>query len=154
MVVDSAPVAEAQSYVTIGLSTYVLTSPSKRDSRMELLGASYKRFEELRPEGNLLTVAHDLIQEHRPLLRGEVIGPRGPIVPGSVLEAYYCALPVYFPDGLASFHGTVPRTNNMWLVPISHAESHFVWEHGWDQFEELLSARDPDLLDLARPSVV
>lgn len=121
---------------------------------MELLGASFKRFEQLRPEGNLLTVAHDLISTHRALLRGEVIGPRGPIVAGSVLEAYYCALPVYFKDGLATFRGTVPGTVIIWVVPISHAEAHFVWEHGWQKFEDLLIARDPDLMDLRRNSLV
>jgi len=121
---------------------------------MELLGASYRRFESLQPEANLLAVAHDLLDSHRALLRGEVVGPAGPIVPGSVLEAYYCAIPVYFSDSLATFRRTVPGTVIVWLVPISHAEAHYVWQHGWSQFEDLLVAHDPDLLDVMRPSLV
>ena len=152
--VDHAPVSDAQSYITLGLSNHLLKSPSRRQFRMELLGTSYSRFEQLRPEGNLLRIAHDLLDSHRALLRGEVIGPAGPVVPGSSLEAYYCALPVYFRDSLATFRGTVPGTVIIWMVPISHAEAHYVWEHGWNKFEDLLIARDPDLMDLARASVV
>ena len=153
-VVEDQPVGGAQAYVTLGLSNHVFGSASQREFRMELLGASARRFEAFRPERHLLTIAHDLLDAHRAVLRGEVIGPRGPIVPGSVLEAYYCALPVYFRDGLATFRGTVPGTVIVWLVPISHAEAHFVWEHGWQRFEEMLDARDPDLLDLGRSSLV
>src|SRR5262249_52499846 len=144
----------AMTAVTLGLSHHVLSSASSRKLRVELLAATYSRFSGFDAEGNLLTVAHELLSEHRAPLRGEVIGPRGPLVPDSVLEAYYCSLPVYFPDALATFRGTVPRTVFLWMVPISHADAHYVWENGWSKFEDLLVERDPDLLDLMRPSVV
>jgi hypothetical protein len=152
--IEDCPAAGATAYVTLGLSDHILHAPSGRQYRQELLGASYARYADLRPEANLLTVAHDLLGEHRALLRGEVVGPRGPLVSGSPLEAYYCSLPVYFPDALATFGGSVPATVFIWLVPISHAEAHYVWEHGWEKFEDLLVERDPDLLDLMRPSLV
>jgi hypothetical protein len=154
VIVDGHPTLDATSYLTLGLSNHVLTGPSGRQFRQELLGASYTRFAELNPDANLLTVAHDLLQAQRAASRGEVIGPAGPVVPGSSLEAYYCSLPAYFSGELTGFRGSVPATTFIWLVPISHAEAHYVWEHGWSKFEDLLVERDPDLLDLMRPSIV
>jgi hypothetical protein len=154
VIVDGHPTLEATSYLTLGLSDHVLTGPSGRQFRQELLGASYTRFAELNPDANLLKIAHDLLQAHRAALRGEVIGPAGPIVHGSSLEAYYCSLPAYFSDDLVTFRGSVPATTFIWLVPITHPEAHYVWEQGWAKFEDLLVERDPDLLDLTRPSLV
>jgi hypothetical protein len=154
VIVEGHPTPEATSYLTLGLSHHVLAGSSGRQFRQELLGVSYSRFAELNPDANLLTVAHDLLEAHRAALRGEVIGPAGPIVPGSTLDAYYCSLPSYFSDDLATFRGSVPATTFIWLIPISHAEAHYVWEQGWSKFEDLLVEHDSDLLDLTRPSLV
>jgi len=97
VIVESRPTDDATSYVTLGLSNHVLAAASGRQVRQELLGASYSRFAELNPEANLLTVAHNLLEAHRAALRGNVIGPAGPITPGSSLEAYYCAPPPISP---------------------------------------------------------
>lgn len=148
------PSPGATAYATLGLSHHLLRDPSGREYRQELLGCSHECFDALVPEGNLLTIAADLIREHRALLRGEVVGPRGAIVPGSTLEAYYSAIPVYFPDALATFGGTAPPTVLVWLVPITHAEAHFVFAQGWSAFEDVLVERAPDLLDLKRATVV
>ncbi|MGH7638605.1 MAG: suppressor of fused domain protein [Gemmatimonadaceae bacterium] len=153
-IIDGEPRPAAQAYVTLGLSNHVLRSVSARQFRMELLGASYRNFNDLRPEANLLTIALDVLASHEALLRGHVVTRKGPIVAGSRLDAYYCATPVYFRDGLSTFRGSVPATVIVWLVPISHAEAQYVWQHGWSKFEDLLVARDPDLLDLHRASLL
>jgi hypothetical protein len=38
--------------------------------------------------------------------------------------------------------------------PRTHGEIHSIWRHGWTAFEKLLVARDPDVWDLERASIV
>ena len=51
--------------------------------------------------GILQQVGLGVLAAERPLLRGEVVGPNGPLLPGSAMEAFYLALPVYLPDEFA-----------------------------------------------------
>jgi hypothetical protein len=151
-IIEDRPVPGATAYCTLGLSKHCFHSAAGRKFRQELLGCSWHRFDELAPEAILSAVAEELLATHTALVRGEVIGPRGPLVAGSALEALYCSQPVYFSDALATFAGSEPATVFVWLVPISAAEARYVADRGWSAFEDHLVARDPDLLDLLRPS--
>jgi hypothetical protein len=148
------PVRGAITYSTVGLSDHVLTSGTGRHTRVELVSGAYERFETAILASALLALAAELRDSHSALLRGQVIGPRGPLLDGSQIEAFYCAAPIYFADSFAELRAVVPATVFVWLVPITHAEAHFVFEHGWSKFEDLLTERDPDLLDLGRPSLI
>lgn len=91
---------------------------------------------------------------HRPFLRGEVIGPYGPMIPDSKMEAFYVAAPTYLPDEFHIYEdGTPPPIVQVWLVPISSSEANYVQEHGWDAFEDLLVEKQPDLLSFMRDEV-
>jgi hypothetical protein len=154
VVFSDRPAPGATTYATLGLSHHLLTGVAGRQYRLELLGCSRAEFDALAPEGALLTVAEEMLARHAPLLRGQVVGPAGSIVPGSTLRAFYCTVPVYFPDALAQCPATEPPTVFAWLIPITADEAEFVAVHGWDAFEDLLEACEPDLLDLRRASVV
>ena len=39
------------------------------------------------------------------------------------------------------------------MIPISVSERDYVSDSGWDVFERRLVDKDPDLLDLNRPSI-
>ena len=136
-------------FATIGLSHHHLTSrTSGRHLRLELLAGG--RPAEFLP-GLLGQVADELLASGEALLRGDVIGPRGPLVPGSRMAAWYAAIPVYQDDGFAA--ADLPdgaRAAIVWLVPISAAEAAYVRSHGWKAFEDELVRHDPDLLDLGR----
>ncbi len=140
---------ESGWFATIGLSRHHLKSrTSGRQLRLELITAG--RPAEFLP-GLLGQVADELLASHEALLRGDVIGPRGPLVPGSALEAWYAAAPVYQDDGFAAVDlDDGARAAIVWLVPVSRAEAAYVGSHGWRAFEDELVRHDPDLLDLGR----
>jgi hypothetical protein len=99
-------------------------------------------------------VARQLAEGRDPLTRGDVIGPAGPLVPGSPMEALYVCQPTYFPDDVATFplaEGGIGRL--WWLIPIHASEARLIEGRGAESFEDLLVSEDPDLLSLDRPPV-
>jgi hypothetical protein len=70
------------------------------------------------------------------------------------MESLYCAAPVCFPHGLSVYTGFAEPFVLVWLVPITVAETEYVRNYGWREFETLLELEDPDLSDLGRPAVV
>lgn len=145
-------IPEVESFSTIGLSRYDLMSPtSGRRLRLELVagGRGGPGVEYL--PGLVGQVAGELLASGRALLRGEVIGPRGPLVPGSRMEAWYAAAPVCYDDDFAGVDlDDGHRAAIVWMVPISRREAQFVSANGWGQFETELIDHDPDLFDLHR----
>lgn len=88
-------------------------------------------------------MAADLIARGRGLLRGEAIGPRGPLFGPGPMTALYAAAPGYLPAGFGTCDadsGTVVMT---WLVPITDAEAGYARARGWAAFEEAVTAGDP-----------
>jgi hypothetical protein len=94
----------------------------------------------------LQQVGLEVLSSGEAVLRGDVIGPRGPLFAMSNMEALYAAVPVYLPDSFAQVEDVVL----IWLVPISRSEAKFVAERGWPAFEERLSDVDPNLTDVDR----
>jgi hypothetical protein len=143
--------ADSVGYATLGLSRYPLSSPtSGRAIQHELFMLAP---ESLSPDlvvSLLLQVGSAALRARRALLRGDVVGPAGPLVPGSALTALYVTMPVYFPDDFATFSGDDGDVVVAWLVPISTQEADFVSRQGWDAFEDRLLEHDPDLVDFER----
>ncbi len=103
--------------------------------------------------GLLQQIGMEALAADRPLLRGDVIGPRGELFAGSGLEAVYVAIPVYLPDEFAVCDEDGTEIVIAWLVPISSSETQYVREHGWRAFEDRLVESDPDLTDVFRASL-
>ena len=139
-----------RAYSTLGMSHHGLTS-RVNDRPVQLEFVMLGRTEQCPgPIPSVLCdVSEETIASHNAVLRGDVIGPRGPIATGSEMEALYATNPVYLPDAFASV-GTVAI---VWLVPISRAEANLVVDRGWDVFESVLVREDPDLTNLHRSSV-
>jgi len=125
-----------------------------RDVRQEFIFAAYDRFESTHVASFLQTFAEFVVEEHRALRRGQVIGPSEPVIPGIRLNAVYTAIPVLHDERLRTFDGTRPPTIFAWIVPIHEEEADYVRERGWEAFEERLEANDGDLCDLERESVL
>jgi len=142
------------SFSTLGLSRHALPSPASRQLiRHELLLLAPDSLRAGPIPSLLQQVALETLASGRALLRGDVLGPRGPLVPGSSMEAFYVGMPVYFPDEFATCEVEGESVVIAWLIPISRSEAAFVTEHGWPAFEERLVATDPDLTDVDRPSL-
>jgi hypothetical protein len=148
------PFEGAITYVTIGLSENVLPMTAGRDVRQELVFSAHESFSRGAISSFLLTFADYILSKRRALLRGDVVGPGEPIIPGVSLDAVYSALPVIFQEGFATYDATAPPTVFVWLIPLHEREADFVKKNGWNRFEDMLAEKDPDLLDLNRPVVL
>jgi hypothetical protein len=147
------PSAGVLTFATLGLSNTTLAMSQDRTVRQELLLAV--RDDRLAEEVAklLFHVADLLIRRKGALLRGEVIHI-GDSIGGGRADALYAAIPVAFPQDLATLECSSPPTVVVWLVPLQPAEVAFVESCGWSEFEHRLEAADPDLFDLSRSSVI
>lgn len=146
---DGQPCDGATSVVTNGLSDL----PHHR-LHEELLLACWTA--ELSTDLLLVVefVARQLAEGRDPLVYGDVIGPAGPLIDGSTMEALYVCEPTYFPERLATLDTADGcRIRMLWLIPIYASEARLISERGPAPFEQLLVEEDPDLLSLRRAPV-
>jgi hypothetical protein len=152
---EKTPLDGVCALATLGLSNYPLRiRASEKRLRQELVVL----FRASDGSGSLAGVLEQLGLE---ALRadcaygvGDVVGPRGILSPGAAVSAVYIALPVYLSDTFQVCRETPEPVVFAWVVPIHDEEALFVEEEGRQAFESLLELRDPDLLDLARESIV
>jgi hypothetical protein len=134
-------------FSTLGLS--VTSLPSRRSGeriRHEFIMIVPERLREGPVPGLLQQVGLDVLASGSAVLRGDVLGPRGPLFEMSMMEALYAAIPVYLPDEFGQFRDVVIA----WLVPVARSEADYVAVHGWGAFEERLIDVDPDLTAIDR----
>jgi hypothetical protein len=152
---ENQPVPNAVTYVTTGVSKHVLHQLSGREIRMELLTCLWSRFDGSALGTLLHVLAQEILDRHHAPAHGEVTEPRGPIVPGSKLEAFYFMPPLYHAEDIELWHGPAdPETVIVWAVPIALSEAQFIANAGWPSFEERMREVDPDFLDLDREPFV
>jgi hypothetical protein len=143
-------------FATLGLSAIPLRSRVQEGKtiRQELLIAVPAAFGKRTVPALLHQVGSELLSGGEAILRGDVVGPRGPLFEAAPrLEALYASAPVIFPDAFATFRGASGDTVMVWLVPITHDEAHFVQTRGWSAFEDELVRNQPDLTDVGRESI-
>jgi hypothetical protein len=147
------PVPGFTTITTLGLSGHHLAQPSGKGVHQELLMHLPIADQPRNAAGLLFQVAAELITRDRGLLRGEVIGPRGPLFGSGPMTALYATAPGYLPPGFDTCDTGTATVVMTCLVPITDAEAGYVRTHGWPAFEKALAAEDPDLADLSRNSV-
>ena len=147
------PFSRVVTLATLGLSKHVLSMPSGREVRQELVFCVHEDQLLDRLALMLLHVGETILREHRAVLRGEVVDLGGRLVPNSSARAVYASVPVVFDDDFAVCGDTDPPTVIAWMFPILPTEQQKVLHGGWDAFEDLLEAADPDLFDLYRAAV-
>jgi len=142
------------TYATLGMSHVVLPLPSGRQVRQELIFAAHDQFSSEEIASFLLTFCDFVLSKNQALLRGDVVGPNAPLIPGVAVTGVYATMPVVFGEGLGTLEDTVPPTVIVWLIPITDKEVAFIKAKGWGTFEDLLEDRQPDFWDLNRPSLI
>ncbi len=148
------PFKDALTFVTHGLSAHELRMPDGRGVRLELMLSCWKDTDQEALASFLGGFADEVVMKHRPLLAGDVVGPRGPIIHGTSMSALYVSVPVIFDRAIGAYKETSPPTVLVWLIPLYAEEADYVGTHGWNAFEDLLESKDPDLLDFTRHPVV
>jgi hypothetical protein len=150
---DDAPFLGVTTIVTLGLSHHRLFQPGGNDLRQELMLHLPTADQPANAVGVLFQLAGELIDGHRGLLRGELVGPRGRLFAGAEMTALYATAPVYLPDEFAVCDSPTGPIVLTWLVPITDAEAHYLDTHGWPALEAAFQAENPDLTDLTRTSI-
>lgn len=148
------PQVGVTSYATVGLSEHPLIRDGQEfNVRVELLGAcgsAYPGFEKI-----LATLGFCIINS-------KWFCAPGVIFPGvvdmyglsSTMSDIYFANPFLWDDNFKS--SSIEGRMTAWLLamPISKQETEFAAKYGPAKLEELFSAKDIDIFDLNRPSVV
>jgi hypothetical protein len=148
---ERQPIGDSTTFTTLGLSNVPLQQPDGSEIRQELL-FSLRNAEPVSADiaKLLVLVATDVLESKKALLRGQVLGPLGPLIGNCNKEALYVTYPVYFPVEFHTYTISHPQISVIWVVPITAAEANYVKRFGWSSFEDQLSGQDPDLLDLGR----
>jgi hypothetical protein len=150
-------IADTSSYATLGLSKVPLHHPrSNRHFFLEFVGSEHGAVGV--SSGFFLAVLDYMwsrcVESRQAVLRGDVIAIPDSLALDSRFTFVYAALPVYYDDDFKSV--VVDNGDSVaivWLVPITSGEAQTVLEHGWQKFEEMLGAQDPDLMAKDRPSI-
>jgi hypothetical protein len=148
-------VKDVTAFVTLGLSRAGLASViSNKLIRQELLMTVRSDCDVGGIPSLLQQIGSEALKKGVAYLRGDVIGPRGPLFNGSSLQAVYVTMPVYYPESFAVYKEPDGSSKVIaWLVPITLAEVEYIRRHGWSEFENLLAQRNPDLLNPRRSSM-
>lgn len=143
------------AFATLGLSRHALHVPETGVGiRLELLMVVPHSLADGPVPGVMQQVADQVLAEHHALLRGDVLGPRGQVLPGSNLEGLYVTWPAYFPEQFAQCQEDDYTVTLAWLVPVSRSEISYVRSAGWQAFEAAIVEQDPDLIDVSRAPLV
>ncbi len=153
---SKGPFSGTKTFSTLGLNKVPLTSyVSGKQIWQELIFVSYSNSGNINIPSLLAQVSQIALDSGSAFLRGDVIGPYGPIFDDSNLEAFYVTIPCYFSDSFDAFKVDDKKTIIMaWLIPITSKEAEFIRQNGWEQFEEKLEELDPDLIDFKRESII
>jgi hypothetical protein len=100
-------------------------------------------------------VARERVRNDTPILRGEVIQKQDGLLEGRSFVALYATLPIYYGGDFWTFHdderGDVVFS---WLLPIRDAESSYIRQNGWSDFEAFIDKARFELFDLDRPNLL
>ncbi len=102
----------------------------------------------------LRSFAHWIIDRGEAILRGQVIGPSSPIIPGHSLNSVYASTPNVYPKEFASYDDSEPPVVFAWVIPVYESEARYVIINRWSKFEDMLKEEGPNLWSLERQPVV
>ena len=148
---------DTTGYATVGLSRVPLHRPGHEGHLfLEFIAAEHG------PDDVALSmfpralefVVSRCLDTREAVLRGNVLNLPEDIVQGSRFTSLYAAVPVYYD---VDFKSVVVENGDsvaiVWLIPVTSDEAQFVVDRGWDQFEDELLKRDPDLMAMTREAI-
>jgi len=139
--------------VTVGLSRRHLNLPTGGAWHQELLMHVPTDDYPARAAGLLFQVAGEMARRRAALPHGQVIGPKGPLFPGSQTTAMVAVSPRYMPEAFAVCRIETAPVILTWLVPITTGEAELIQKSGWGRLEQAFAAQNPDLADPRRAEI-
>ena len=144
------PVEGVMTVASLGLSSSSLKMATGTKVRQEFLLSINSEMNVDHLASFLITFAAYVKKQGNALLRGDIVGPSSPLVPGVRVNSIYASIPVFFNEEICTFKTTDPPTVLVSLLPLHGSEAIFVRKHGWEIFEDLLEKENPDLFDMNR----
>lgn len=148
------PGESATTFLSLGLSDHVLDISDTKSVRHELVFSIYSMAISTMVVSFLFSLCEAISNRGKAVLRGEVIPLSSEIAKRIGFEAVYCAIPVFFDDGFATYGESSPSTVIVWALPIYQREVDYIEKNGWEAFEDLLEEKDPDLCALDRTPII
>lgn len=147
-IINDKPICGLKTFVTLGLHYHDMNYKS----RFELVFVCNHQIQDTEITSFLLWFANLMIEEQRPLLRGQVIFlPRQ--IGESLMNALYVATPFYFDKEFQVIKNKGDNVIFPLLVPIYESEAKLIQGKGWKKFENFLYQEQIDnLCDLSRQS--
>lgn len=142
------------TFLSLGMSGEVLEMSDSKKVRQELVFSVYTIAISSMIVSFLMSLCEAIISRGKAVLRGEVIPLSTGLAQRIGFEFVYCTIPVFFEDDFCSYDETSPSTVFVWVLPIYRSEANYIEKYGWQSFEDLLEAKDPDLCSLKREAIV
>lgn len=90
----------------------------------------------------------------RPLARFECLRLEAGLRHLTGVHSVMCWIPLNHDEAVQLISQTVPPTVPVWLMAITETESVLAETQGWEKLMDLIEAKQPDVLDLRRRSMV
>lgn len=153
------PSETVTTFLSLGMSNHILSLSDTKKLRQEVVFSVYSLAIESASDSNvivsfLLSVCEAIISRHTAVRRGEVISLPNKMAQKVGFDAVYCTIPIFFDDKFSAYEETSPPTIIVWILPIFQSEVDYINTDGWENFEELLEEKDPDLCSLSRDPVI
>lgn len=146
---DDQPAESAFTLTTLGVSEHEFRDRESR-VRQELLVCAWNAFRGDALHQFLFAMGNYVIESRTAAARGMIYEFPEPFTAGRAWQHVFVFTPLYHSALLSA----VPPVDFMWLIPITPAEFAFIQTNGPQAFDDLLTQKDPDLLDLGREAVV
>lgn len=139
------------TFSTLGLSNTTLHSPvSGKIIRLELVLAVSSNCPTGWIPGVLQQVSLRPIESGHAALRGDVIGPFGPLFDNATVAALYLAIPTFLKEASRSVVCGDRDVAIAWVLPITAREVALVRSSGWPALEAAFDEPGVDLFDVRR----
>lgn len=152
----NSPVNGVITYATLGFSEFVFDTEYTH-RRYEFFISIYDKYKDMYIKDILISFSEYIINFNYQIKIGDIFKGDGNLLglSKSGLKNYFCYLPVYYnKKELYVFKKCNPFVHFVWLIFINDNEMEYIKLNGWENFIDLLDEKDPDFLDLCRPSIV
>lgn len=142
------PIEGINTYVTLGLSEFILNLPKGRKIRQEIVISFHDSIFDMKIVELLFSLSENIIESGNAVLRGEKIELGGERIKN--IQGIYITNPTPFDEGFAEFEKTMPSVVFALLIPVTSNELALIKNKGWNWFEDMLELQDPDIWDFDR----
>lgn len=151
---NDCPDNGCSTLISLGMSNKPIMSNDGRMYKQELIFPIYTSELSDLIISFLMSLCESILNNRKAPLRGDVIQLHSDLANRVGFEGVYCTIPSIWSDDFFSYMESTPATIIVWVIPVHKSEINYINSNGWDDFEDLLSASDVELLSLDRLPII